>query len=710
MVIRRRGTLTGLVAVAASAMAGAYLWRFSQTDSGFALFLGIVLAVFAIVYVFAFFDARKPLLVADDTGLRVRLGGDWVGLTWSQIERVEVDERGRVTDGRVAVLAADTGDALDNAAWRGQVGARFNRFAYDAPLVVPYGLTTRVSVDDVTHALTTLSAGRAPVVLLDAPAAEPEPTVEVHAHGSPPVDDHTHDSAGPAVGPAVGELVSAGTPMGEERGATAPSRAKLPESPTTETVQAPAELEEDEDATSTVAADDPDQPGDDVPPRVPHGSTAVGRGSLANGTSPARSARRLGLSRPRLPLGGRRHQAGDLPAAHATAPLTSTPARRAEVTIPVRRQPTSVGMLALSERYAEPDRPLPEIGQLRRRDEHGAGDIDDPEGSTGPTGGEADRDKSGTTSGNVGLIIDATTRMSARAMDKVRRPHLAGATDEHPVVEIDDEQAPLLIGETLREARESLGLSVDELADRTRIRPFVIESMEVDNFEPCGGDFYARGHLKMLARVLGIEAPPLVAAYDDHFAAQPIDARTVFDVELSKGTTGVIRGEAPSSNWVGLIATVLVIMVIWGVAQYFTSTSGDGVEPATGPDRNAAGVSSPGAGNRPGSTAAADPTGSDAPRRPDATTAPGVKMAPGRTFVKVMAQGGSSGIRVTGSDGRVVYRGFLVDGGSMRVVGMAPLRVRAVDGGVVALRSGGEPLGRMGAPGEPAVARIPAPG
>ena len=62
-----------------------------------------------------------------------------------------------------------------------------------------------------------------------------------------------------------------------------------------------------------------------------------------------------------------------------------------------------------------------------------------------------------------------------------------------------------VIGPELAAARSRLGLTVDQLADRTRIRPHVIESIEVDDFTPCGGDFYARGHLRTLARVLGLD-------------------------------------------------------------------------------------------------------------------------------------------------------------------------------------------------------------
>lgn len=597
VVIRRRAGLMGLIAAAALALATAYLWRFSQTESSVALLLGTVLGVTAIAHALAFGDARTPLLVADDTGLRVRLGGDWIGLTWSQVERVEVDERGRVTDGHVAVLAADLGDALESATWRGRLGARFNRFAYDAPLVVPFGLTTSVSVVDVPGALTRLAADRAPIAILDWPVDDPEPTVEVHD-------------------PAVSADELGGVPPASDEDVDDGDDEAIP-APAARTVQ---------DASAGAA-----------PRRLPWGLLKLARA-------------------------GRRTEV-DAPAARSASALASTPARREEVTMPVRREPATMGMLALSEPYADSDtEPLPELRELRRRDEQQPGDAND-DGR-----------------GNVGLIIDATTDLSARAMRKVRRPAPPEVVDE-PVVALDSEQQQsLLIGSTLTQAREALGLSVDELAERTRIRPFVIDSIEIDDFAPCGGDFYARGHLRMLGRVLGIDAEPDVHTYDEEFAAQPINARAVFDVELSSGTTGMVRGGAPGANWGALIATVLVIVLIWGVAQYFTDKPAER-SGANAPAQSSAGLGSPGPGNQPVSQ-------------------------PPETFVKVMARGAESRVVVTDRAGEAVYRGRLAAGESTRVVGVAPLRVMAVDGGAIALRVKGRQLGLMGDSGERAFQRI----
>ena len=107
------------------------------------------------------------------------------------------------------------------------------------------------------------------------------------------------------------------------------------------------------------------------------------------------------------------------------------------------------------------------------------------------------------------------------------------------------------IGPELRAARERLRLSIDQLAERTRIRPHVIEAIEIDDFVPCGGDFYARGHLRTLARVLGVDVAPLLATYDKQYADAPIDPRRVFEAELATGRDGSIRGHPRRPELVG---------------------------------------------------------------------------------------------------------------------------------------------------------------
>ncbi|MGI8578013.1 MAG: RodZ domain-containing protein [Nocardioidaceae bacterium] len=596
MEIRRRAGLMGLVAIASALVAGGYLWRFSVTPSGVDLLIAVALGLLTAYHTSAWLTSRAPVLVVDQTGLRIRLGGRWIGVPWAEVERVELDGCGRVSDGHVTVIPADERKILREATLRSRLAAASNRWLYDAALVAPFGLTTRVSVADMPAALESLADGRAAIALAGK-AEAPEPTVEITSSSLSDAGV-TSESAGEA---------------------------------------------EPETAPETTS------------PRVP--------------------AVRLSTA----------------PMARVVAALRSRPARRAEVIVPVPspaahigaiaprpdvRQPVTMGMLALSASQPLDDAvsdDLPEVAQLRRRD------ADEQQGLNDG-------------SRNVALIIDATTDLSARAMNKVRRPMPAQTSDavatptksrptaptrsaptQSERIESDAREAGALIGRTLIEAREHLGLSVDELADRTRIRPYVIESLEGDDFSPCGGDFYARGHLRMLARVLGIDAEALLTTYDDHFATSPISAREVFDVELASGTSGLVRDRDSGAKWGALVAAVLVLLLIWGVARFFT----------TGPTNSAVGSAPPQHSTVLSSL--------DVPSRR-------VGMSTELSF-QLTAVGAPSRVVVMDRYRHVVFQGVVAHGATKTVKGIAPLSVSAANGGSISLTVHGEKLGPMGTPG-----------
>lgn len=67
-----------------------------------------------------------------------------------------------------------------------------------------------------------------------------------------------------------------------------------------------------------------------------------------------------------------------------------------------------------------------------------------------------------------------------------------------------------LIGDALRQR----GITLDDLAQSTRLRRGLLEQMEADDFADTGGDVYARGHLRVIAGVLDIDPDVMLAAYD----------------------------------------------------------------------------------------------------------------------------------------------------------------------------------------------------
>lgn len=70
------------------------------------------------------------------------------------------------------------------------------------------------------------------------------------------------------------------------------------------------------------------------------------------------------------------------------------------------------------------------------------------------------------------------------------------------------------IGGALAAARSEANLTVDQVSERTRIRRTIIRAIEQDDYSPCGGDYYVRGHIRAIARVVGTDPVPLIEEYD----------------------------------------------------------------------------------------------------------------------------------------------------------------------------------------------------
>ncbi|SRR6266508_1463309 len=110
----------------------------------------------------------KPLLVADGTGIRLRIGAEWIGTPWDQIESVQVlPRRHLLDDGMIAVHLSDPGPVVAGVARDGSRATRklvdANRRLTGSSLAVPFGVAATPSVPDVVSMLTTLAGNRCPV-------------------------------------------------------------------------------------------------------------------------------------------------------------------------------------------------------------------------------------------------------------------------------------------------------------------------------------------------------------------------------------------------------------------------------------------------------------------------------------------------------------------------------------------------------------------
>jgi cytoskeletal protein RodZ len=134
------------------------------------------------------------------------------------------------------------------------------------------------------------------------------------------------------------------------------------------------------------------------------------------------------------------------------------------------------------------------------------------------------------------------------------------------------------IGDTLADARHQAGLTVTQVSQQTRIRESIIRDIEQDDFAACGGDFYARGHIRSIAGVVGTDPVPLISEYDaDH---GPMDAMRAADVFQPSKPIKIREPRPPS---LAMIVALLLLAVIGFGAYRLVASRGHSGHPAAAP-------------------------------------------------------------------------------------------------------------------------------
>jgi len=118
------------------------------------------------------------------------------------------------------------------------------------------------------------------------------------------------------------------------------------------------------------------------------------------------------------------------------------------------------------------------------------------------------------------------------------------------------------IGETLAEARHRAGLSVSEVSERTRVRETIIRGIEANDYAACGGDFYARGHIRAIAQAVGEDPLPLIDEFDSTFrSAREFTAAEAFQPVMPMRTR-----EKRRVRWTAALA--VIVLGVLGFASY----------------------------------------------------------------------------------------------------------------------------------------------
>ncbi|MEV7965091.1 helix-turn-helix domain-containing protein [Sphaerisporangium sp. NPDC088356] len=231
------------------------------------------------------------------------------------------------------------------------------------------------------------------------------------------------------------------------------------------------------------------------------------------------------------------------------------------------------------------------------------------------------------------------------------------------------------IGVTLAAARNAAGMTVAQLSGRTRVRETVIYAIERDDFSLCGGDFYARGHVRNIARTLGLDPDVIVHQYDEEHGGVPLPVRAaaVFQAE----STIKLR-DRRSPNWSTAMAIALAIVAVFGVTRVM---SGSGDTLATGADL------------KPTPT----PKGSTTTR--PSTNPKAAKPASDLVTLQVKANK-PSWVEVSDSKGKQMFRGTMPAGQTATWKTHKEMRVTIGNAGGVDLQVNGKHVGVPGKVGQ----------
>lgn len=112
-------------------------------------------------------------------------------------------------------------------------------------------------------------------------------------------------------------------------------------------------------------------------------------------------------------------------------------------------------------------------------------------------------------------------------------------------------------GDTLRQARESRGWSLAEVASKLNLTQVSLSNLEAGAFDKLPGHTFSRGYIRAYAKLLGMDQAPLVQAFDQYTGtnAQGSDVH------------GLGRIEEPgrlSHNLLRIVSLLLVLALVGG--------------------------------------------------------------------------------------------------------------------------------------------------
>jgi cytoskeletal protein RodZ len=243
------------------------------------------------------------------------------------------------------------------------------------------------------------------------------------------------------------------------------------------------------------------------------------------------------------------------------------------------------------------------------------------------------------------------------------------------------------LGSVIRQARIDAGLSIDDLSERTSIRGGLLKEIENDDFTKCGGETYARGHLRNIAPQIKMDATVLLELYESEQSTQP---RRIQEM-LAENNVMTHPVDKKTISWKTLVGISLATLSLLGAVQIIISNSKtttlDTVEAV------ATQSASPSATPTPDAQPTQSEMATPAPTRDSYSSGTGVA-------VSVSATRGTSWLFVSDSNGTTLYSGQIRNGQKLNFSATTRVSLKVGNAGAVDVSINGKVAEQIGSDGE----------
>jgi cytoskeletal protein RodZ len=236
------------------------------------------------------------------------------------------------------------------------------------------------------------------------------------------------------------------------------------------------------------------------------------------------------------------------------------------------------------------------------------------------------------------------------------------------------------LGSLIAKARKDAGLSLEDLAAKTNIRISVLSEIEKDNFEHCGGETYARGHVRNIATILKADPGEFIRLYEEE---QGGEVRSMKDLLVENS---VMRqpNEARKISWKVLVMISVVSLFVVGIAQVVISNINTNEVVSAPPSASA----SPSATESQNESPAAEPSAQST-----FSTGKGVEVV-------IDAARAKSWLFVSDAAGRTLFSGQISRGSVKTFSSDSQLNFKVGNAGGVDLKVNGKKVAAIGVDGE----------